>query len=83
MGGAATAADEVVLGGVTGVLLRSRDGGRSFQASTRPDRKAVASVIALPGEKVVLVGAFGAESLDGPALAQMMGSAAGASGAGR
>ena len=79
MGGAALARDEVLLGGVTGVLLHSRDGGRSFRSATRPDRKAVASALGLPGARIVLVGAFGAESLDGGALEGMMG----AGGAGR
>lgn len=76
MGGTVVSNDEVVLGGVTGVLLRSQDGGRSFQAATRPDRKAIAAAVALPGGRVVLVGGFGAESLDSSALDQMMESAA-------
>jgi len=62
MGGAIGAEGRtIVLGGIAGVLLESRDGGESFDLSQRPDRKAVADAL-VTQRGVVLFGAFGVEA---------------------
>ena len=61
MGGAATPSGAVVAGGNNGVVLVSRDGGRSFGATRRADRQAVAGAAATPGGGILLFGAFGVE----------------------
>ncbi len=62
MGGAITERGDVVLGGVTGVVLSGNIGDPGLALSERPDRKAVSTAAALPGEGALLLGAFGVEA---------------------
>jgi len=64
MGGAIDEGGELVLGGITGVVLSGALDADRLTLHRRADRKAVATAAALPGNGVLLLGAFGVESTD-------------------
>ena len=55
-GGVERADGTLVLVGLSGVVLQSRDGGRSYEASVRPERQTVTGVAEGAPGKLVLVG---------------------------
>jgi len=61
-GGSVSASGQVVLVGGVGTVLRSRDGGHSFQRSTLPDRLSLSSALENNGQLIV-VGQGGARTL--------------------
>lgn len=55
---------EVMVTGMDGVFLLSRDGGRSVSAHQLPERHGIASALATAGGDVLLIGTFGVRPLD-------------------
>lgn len=54
----------VLLGGVGGTLLISRDGGQTFDAKRRPDRHAIAAFVDLGRRGILLLGEGGLHVVD-------------------
>ncbi len=63
MGGAVSEAGEMIIGGITGVLVEGPVSADRLALGQRPDRKAVATAEVLPGGGVLLLGAFGVEAV--------------------
>ena len=62
-GGSTSANGNIVLVGALGTVLRSRDGGLSFQHSMMPDRLSLSSAMQ-SGEQLILIGQGGARLLE-------------------
>ena len=61
--GGAVRGDEIILGGLGGVLLTSKNHGTAFGRHQRADRKAISAVVSIVGTAVSVFGAFGADTL--------------------
>ena len=61
--GGAVRGDEVILGGLGGVLLTGKNDGTAFTRHQRTDRKAISAVVSIDGIAVSVFGAFGADTL--------------------
>ena len=61
--------DTVVVAGTAGVILVSRDGGRSFELSQQDDRKSIASVVPSGDGALVVAGEGGVRRLPLPGAA--------------
>jgi photosystem II stability/assembly factor-like uncharacterized protein len=63
----------VIITGLAGALLISRDGGESFELAQQPDRQGLATALPTADGDLVLIGEFGVNRL--PAAALSTGSA--------
>jgi photosystem II stability/assembly factor-like uncharacterized protein len=65
--GARLDADTVVIGGMAGVMLVSRDGGMSFMLTQQDDRKAISAVLPSGDGSLIAAGEGGVRRLPVPA----------------
>jgi photosystem II stability/assembly factor-like uncharacterized protein len=72
-----TQGDAIAVVGLSGVVLVSRDGGRSFALMHQEDRKGLSAVNAVGSETLVVVGEGGARRIN---IAPVAATAPGASG---
>ncbi len=59
-------ADTVVVSGMAGVLLVSRDGGRSFRLTRQEDRRAISAVLPSGDGALIVAGEGGVRGLPVP-----------------
>ena len=60
--------DVVIIAGLTGVMLVSRDGGRSFEFTQQEDRKALSGLLWVGDGEVIVGGESGVRRLPVPGL---------------
>ncbi len=58
----------IVLAGLSGVLLLSDDGGRSFELHQRSDRRGTAALVELAPDLLLAVGEGGLSQISGDSL---------------
>jgi photosystem II stability/assembly factor-like uncharacterized protein len=56
----------LIIAGLGGTILVSKDGGKSFQMANRPDRLGIASLIEVDSNGLLLVGEGGIHRMDVP-----------------
>ena len=63
MGGVRLADGRVIITGLSGTVLVSRDGGHNFTYYRHPGRKDIVTPVAPDGKTVLLIGQFGVQKL--------------------